>query len=103
MGISNRLDRRVPVFGHFYTYHQQLFPMIRLTCAAIFLICSTTMGANAAGYASSAEIQAACAKPMPQVVTKELAAHLAKGKKPFPACQRSPAPRCCLATRAIGC
>lgn len=54
--------------------------MIRLTCAAIYLICSMTMGANAGGYASGTEIQSACAKPMPQVVTKELAAHLAKAR-----------------------
>ncbi|MDH3702764.1 MAG: hypothetical protein OEU46_15755 [Alphaproteobacteria bacterium] len=54
--------------------------MIRLTCAVAFSICSMTMPAGAAGYGSSAAIQAACAKPMPQVVTKELAAHLAKGR-----------------------
>ncbi len=39
-----------------------------------------SMPAGAAGFASGAEIQAACAKPMPKVVSRELVAHLDSGR-----------------------
>ena len=54
--------------------------MTRLTCAATLLLCSMSMPAGASGFASGAEIQAACAKPMPKVISKELAAHLGRGR-----------------------